>query len=47
MYVQRNEQGKIIGVFVALQPGFAEEFLLETSSEIAEFYQGSEVDTNE
>jgi hypothetical protein len=33
-YVQRDETGKVIGQFANLQPGFAEEFLEDSSIEL-------------
>lgn len=38
MYVQRNDDGVICGLYANLQPGFAEEFLPADSSEVIEFY---------
>lgn len=34
MYVLRDSEGKIIGMFANLQPGIAEEYLKENSKEL-------------
>ena len=39
MYVQRNDNGDIAGVYAALQPDIAEEFIDESSRELAAFYE--------
>lgn len=39
MFVLRNDDGEIIGLFANLQPGIAEEYLDVNSAEIAEFYE--------
>ncbi len=39
MFVLRNDDGEIIGLFANLQPGVAEEYLDVNSEEIAEFYE--------
>lgn len=36
-YIQRNENGKIVGHFANFQPGLAEEILLEDDSELIAF----------
>lgn len=41
MYVQRNENGDIVGAYAALQPDIAEEFIEESSRELAAFYEKS------
>lgn len=43
MYVQRNEQGKIIGAFANLQEGFAESSVPDDSPELLAFYSPPEV----
>jgi hypothetical protein len=48
MYVQRNDNGDIVGVYAALQPDIAEEFIDESSPELAAFYEkASEAHLNE
>ena len=39
MYVQRDEDGKILVVYAVMYPGVAEECLEPDSDEITEFYQ--------
>lgn len=34
MYVMRNSEGAIIGIFANLQPGIAEEYLNESNQEL-------------
>lgn len=43
MYVQRNEQGKIIGAFANLQEGFAESWVADDSPELLAFYNPPEL----
>lgn len=38
MFVMRNEDGQIVGVFANLQPELAEEYLEPESVELSEFY---------
>jgi hypothetical protein len=39
MYVQRNENGEIVGAYAAMQPGVAEELIDESSRELNAFYE--------
>lgn len=39
IYVQRNENGEIVGVYSVEQKGFAEEAVEPDSEEVAEFYK--------
>lgn len=38
MYVWRNDEGKIVGAFLNLQPGYAEEWLELDNPELVEFF---------
>lgn len=38
IYVQRNEDGVIVGVFASEQPGLADEPLKADDQEVLEFY---------
>ncbi|CAN0620538.1 protein of unknown function [Burkholderia multivorans] len=40
-YVMRNASGSIIGLFTNKQPGFAEELLPDTDSEVAAFLRAT------
>lgn len=42
-YIQRNESGVIVGVYVSLQPGFAEEWLEDNDPEVIAFLNPPEV----
>lgn len=37
MYVERNLQGAIVGAFANIQPGFAEEYVADDSTELLDF----------
>ena len=39
MFVWRDENGKIIGAFANMQPGWAEEWLERDDPELIEFYE--------
>lgn len=39
MFVNRNSEGLITGVYSSKQDGYAEEFLDENAQEIHEFYE--------
>lgn len=39
MYVMRDEGGAIVGVFVSMQEGYAEEFIEPGSKELSDFYE--------
>lgn len=43
MYVQRNEQGVIVGAFANLQIGFAESWVADDSPELLAFYSPPEL----
>lgn len=47
MYVLRNNEGKICGLFANLQPGAAEEYLEAGDPEIVEFYKSLNKTTEE
>lgn len=38
IYVQRNEDGVVVGVFASEQPGIAEEPVQEDDQEVVEFF---------
>jgi hypothetical protein len=42
IYVMRNEDGKVVGLFALPQPGFAEEHLAEDDPEVVGFLRGGE-----
>ena len=39
MFVMRDENRVIVGVFASAQPGFAEEFISADADELQEFYK--------
>jgi hypothetical protein len=39
MFVMRDENGVIVGVFTSAQPGFAKEFISVDDDELKEFYK--------
>jgi len=41
-YIEKDQNGFIVGVFANRQPGFAEELVSENSEELAAFYKSKE-----
>ena len=39
MFVMRDENGVIVGVFTSAQPGYADEFVPADGAELQEFYK--------